>query len=58
MDLRGKKVLVIGGAGFIGSHVTEELLREDVAEVIVYDNFTRGSHENISVALRDPRVRI
>jgi len=58
VDLRGKKVLVIGGAGFIGSHVSEELLEEDVAEVIVYDNFTRGSHENLAVALCDPRVRI
>lgn len=58
MDLREKKVLVIGGAGFIGSHITEELLKEDVGEVIVYDNFTRGSHENLAVALRDPRVRI
>lgn len=58
MDLKGKKFLVIGGAGFIGSHVTEELLREDVREVVVYDNFTRGSHENLAVALRDPRARI
>ncbi|TMQ28799.1 MAG: NAD-dependent epimerase/dehydratase family protein, partial [Nitrospirae bacterium] len=58
MDLRGKKALVIGGAGFIGSHVTEELLREDVAEVVVYDNFTRGSHENLADALRDPRCKI
>ena len=58
VELRGKKLLVIGGAGFIGSHVTEELLREDVAEVIVYDNFTRGSHENLADALRDPRCKI
>jgi len=58
VDLRGKKVLVIGGAGFIGSHVTEELLKEDVGEVVVYDDFTRGSHENLADALRDPRCKI
>lgn len=58
MDLRGKKVLVIGGAGLIGSHVTEELTREDVAEIVVYDNFTRGRYENIEGALRDPRVKV
>ncbi len=58
MDIRGKKLLVIGGAGFIGSHVTEELLNEDVAEVIVYDNFCRGRYENLTAALRDSRVRV
>jgi UDP-glucose 4-epimerase len=58
MDLRGKRALVIGGAGLIGSHVAEQLTREDVAEVTVYDNFARGSAENLEVALRDPRVKI
>lgn len=57
-DIRGKTVLVIGGAGFIGSHVVDELLREDVGQVIVYDNLTRGSRENLADALRDPRVRV
>jgi UDP-glucose 4-epimerase len=57
-DIRGKDVLVIGGAGFIGSHVVDELLNEDVRRVIVYDNFARGSRENLEEALRDPRVRI
>jgi UDP-glucose 4-epimerase len=57
-DLRGKTICVIGGAGFIGSHVVEELLTRDVNEVIVYDNFCRGSLGNLDAALRDPRVRV
>lgn len=58
MDIRGKKILVIGGAGLIGSHVVDELIAEDIGELIIYDNFTRGTVENLEVALRDPRVRI
>jgi UDP-glucose 4-epimerase len=57
-DIRGKSVLVIGGAGLIGSHVVDELLQEDVRHVIVFDNFARGTRENLHDALADSRVRI
>ncbi len=58
MILKGKKILVIGGAGFIGSHVVDELLKEDVAEIVIYDNFSRGSYDNIVDVLKDKRVRV
>jgi len=58
MDIKGNRILVIGGAGLIGSHVVEALLKEDVKEVTVYDNFCRGTHENLRHALKDPRCRI
>src|SRR5687768_9112657 len=58
MDLKGRKLVCIGGAGLIGSHTTDRLLREDVGEIIVYDNMVRGRHENLENALKDPRVRI
>ena len=58
MDLQGKKLVVIGGAGLIGSHTVDRLVSEDVREILVYDNFIRGSRENLAVALKDPRVRI
>lgn len=58
MELKGKKILVIGGAGFIGSHVVEELLKEEVSAVTVYDNLTRGKVSNLSASLADPRCSI
>lgn len=58
MDVKGKKLVVIGGAGLIGSHTVDALTREDVAEIVVYDNFVRGREENLANALRDPRVKI
>jgi UDP-glucose 4-epimerase len=58
MDLKGKKFLVIGGAGFIGSHVVTELLKEDVAQVLIFDNLARGKLSNIKDQLLDPRCSI
>lgn len=58
MDVRGKKFVVVGGAGLIGSHAVDHLVKEDVKEIVIYDNFVRGSRENLNDALRDPRVRI
>ncbi|HRJ71878.1 MAG TPA: SDR family NAD(P)-dependent oxidoreductase [Terrimicrobiaceae bacterium] len=58
MKLSNKKILVIGGAGFIGSHIVAELLKTDVAEIVIYDNFSRGKLENIAPYLSDPRCRI
>lgn len=58
MDLAGKKLLLIGGAGLIGSHTVDELLKENVDEIRIFDNFTRGREENLANAMRDPRVNV
>jgi UDP-glucose 4-epimerase len=57
-EIKGKKILVIGGAGFIGSHVVDKLLSEDVDSITIYDNFVRGTADNIENALKDPRVKV
>jgi UDP-glucose 4-epimerase len=58
MDIRGKKLVLVGGAGLIGSHTVDQLIKEDVKEILVYDNMIRGSEENLRSALKDPRVKI
>jgi UDP-glucose 4-epimerase len=58
MNLVGKKLVVVGGAGLIGSHTVDLLLKEDVKEIVIYDNFVRGSMENLAGALKDSRVSI
>jgi len=57
-DLKDKSVLVIGGAGFIGSYITEQLLKEEVRQVRIFDNFSRGRRNNIEEALKDSRCNV
>ena len=58
MDIKGKKIVLIGGAGLIGSHTLDYLVKEDVKEILIYDNMSRGSFENIEKQLTDPRVKL
>lgn len=58
MKLEGSQIVVVGGAGLIGSHVVDALLRQDVKRIIIFDNFARGSRANLEAALRDPRVQV
>ena len=58
MSIKGSKCIVIGGAGFIGSYVVEQLLECQVDQVIVYDNFTRGKLVNLEKSLADERCSV
>jgi len=47
MQLKNKKILITGGAGFIGSHLCEKLLKEENAKITVFDNFSTGKISNL-----------
>lgn len=45
--MRNKRILITGGAGFIGSHIADLVAQEQPREIVVIDNFVRGRRENL-----------
>jgi UDP-glucose 4-epimerase len=58
VTLRGCRALVTGGAGLIGSHIVEELVKAGAAEIVVLDNFVRGTRASLAWALANGPVSI
>lgn len=58
MKLKGKKILITGGAGFVGSHIIDTLINEGCAEIVAIDNMVRGRPENLADALAYGPVRL
>lgn len=56
--VRGKKILVTGGAGTIGSHLVDLLAAGGAREIVVLDNFVRGRRANLARALPSGVVEI
>ncbi|XP_072976544.1 UDP-glucuronic acid decarboxylase 6-like [Typha angustifolia] len=52
------RILVTGGAGFIGSHLVDKLMENEKNEVIVADNFFTGSKDNIRKWIGHPRFEL
>lgn len=56
--LAGKRILVTGGAGFVGSHIVDLLVDAGCQDIVVIDNMIRGRPENLDDAMASGRVRL
>jgi UDP-glucose 4-epimerase len=56
--MRDQRTLITGGAGLVGSHIADQLVRAGAGEIVVLDNFVRGRRENLAWALAGGPVRI
>lgn len=53
LSLKNKRVLITGGAGFIGSHLVDRLIAEKPVRIVVVDNFFLGTEKNLVAAKQD-----
>ena len=57
MSLNQNKILITGGAGFLGSHLAEKLLHSG-NEILVVDNFFTGNKQNLTHLLSNPNLEV
>ncbi len=58
IDFSGARVLITGGAGFIGSHIADQLLLAGATRVVVLDDFARGRIANLTSAEATGRLQV
>jgi UDP-glucose 4-epimerase len=58
MSLKNKVVMVTGGAGFIGSHLVDRIMKDKPEKIVIVDNFFLGKQRNIDVAMQFPNVKL
>lgn len=56
--LDGARVLITGGAGFIGSTIADQLIDAGVSEIILLDNLVRGREENVAAAVESGKAKL
>jgi UDP-glucose 4-epimerase len=56
--IAGKRILITGGAGLIGSHIADQLIPERPAEIRIVDNFTVGRRQNLAWAMSHGAVTL
>jgi len=57
-ELKDKRILITGGAGFVGSFIADQLLDEGVKEIVILDNFIRGTQQNIEKVMSSGKAKI
>lgn len=58
MKIDNKVILITGGAGLVGSHLADSLLKKNPKKIIILDDFSRGTESNLSDALTSGKVMI
>jgi len=58
VEIKNSRVLITGGAGLIGSHIADQMVREGASEIVIYDNFFRGTKDNLSWALANGPITV